>query len=649
MQTGHERAIELGENLIPPGPLVWSPDGRSILLSSEFGRLGPLLRLEVESGAITPIGPPTDDVTPGSEQVPIGWSPDGKAVYARRNRYEQGKGYCNGQILRHNLDTGQETELYREEDDGIFDCHLSSDGSQIAYAARVSKGRSVMLMPTAGGEPRELFSLPAQEKIWYTVGWSPDGRHLLFWKVTSGDAEGQSPPTYELWRISADGGQPEKLAWESQTGIFGLRLHPSGKQVAFTTGRSVTTNHIRMLQIVGLDELAKETCAANLRRIGTAIEQYKKDHGDVPDGFADLYPDYLQDPNLLLCPGDRKGGEPLEGAKDPNMRCSYTYPFRPGTEGVSGLNLALPADFPYRKGTTWKDARKLQMEYYGAVVPVAMCFQSHDAPMWLGYDGEVHEGEDGYWSWEKSPPAKAGLLSQLKSAMQSGPATWPQRYDMQRFHYLLEDDGALTKFLKTHLKEHPEDRAAREFLADLPRLRFLEGWHHGAEEDVDDGAVSLQGGDLDLIHDADPGDDEDQVVGLRFQDIPVPQGARVKRAYVQFTAHPEDPGSEKTDLVLHAELAADAERFAEVKHNITSRRKTAASVAWSPKPWTVGGERSEKQRTPDLSSLIQELVDQPDWQKGNSLVLIIGGSGRRNAESWYGARRSGAPMLYVEH
>jgi len=62
----------------------------------------------------------------------------------------------------------------------------------------------------------------------------------------------------------------------------------------------------------------------------------------------------------------------------------------------------------------------------------------------------------------------------------------------------------------------------------------------------------------------------------------------------------------------------------------------------------VGGERSEKQRTPDLSSLIQEVVDQPDWQKGNSLVLVISGSGRRNAESDY-VGWSGDPMLYVEH
>jgi hypothetical protein len=198
----------------------------------------------------------------------------------------------------------------------------------------------------------------------------------------------------------------------------------------------------------------------------------------------------------------------------------------------------------------------------------------------------------------------------------------------------------LTKLLKTHLETHPEDEAAREFLAELPGLSGLRRCVDSLQE-VDDGSVEGYRDDLEL------GEGKDRVVGIWFPDIPVPQGARIKRAYVQFTADEKEPCSEKTDLVLHAELAANAEAFANVKHNITSRPKTAASVEWSPEPWTVPDERSQKQRTPDLSSLIQEVVNQPDWQKGNALVLIISGSGRRNAQSdWSNAI---GPMLYVEH
>jgi hypothetical protein len=260
--------------------------------------------------------------------------------------------------------------------------------------------------------------------------------------------------------------------------------------------------------------------------------------------------------------------------------------------------------------------------------------------MSLAYDGEII---DEYW-WEYSAPAQAGLLSRLRSAMELEPDTWAQRYNMQRFYCLLEDEAALKKLLEIRLEEHPEDEAAREFLAEMPKLRFTYDGDDDAEE-YGEGKMYLGSYDLELIHDDKRGD---QVVGLRFRDIPVPQGAQVKRAYVQFTSFSENPGSEKTDLVLHAELAADAKAFTGDKHNITSRPKTTTSVAWSPEPWTVDGERSEKQRTPDLSSLIQEVVDQPDWKKGNSLVLIISGSGQRYVQSCNGGW-SGTPMLYVEH
>ena len=71
-------------------------------------------------------------------------------------------------------------------------------------------------------------------------------------------------------------------------------------------------------------------------------------------------------------------------------------------------------------------------------------------------------------------------------------------------------------------------------------------------------------------------------------------------------------------------------------------------MKWSPEPWNVRGKRSEKHRTPDLSSLIQEVVAQPDWQEGNALVLIVSGSGKRVAESYDGDQQN-APLLFIEY
>jgi hypothetical protein len=60
------------------------------------------------------------------------------------------------------------------------------------------------------------------------------------------------------------------------------------------------------------------------------------------------------------------------------------------------------------------------------------------------------------------------------------------------------------------------------------------------------------------------------------------------------------------------------------------------------------GEAGAGQRTPDISSIIQEIVTRLGWSSGNSLVVIITGTGERTAES-YDGDSAGAPLLYVEY
>ena len=181
--------------------------------------------------------------------------------------------------------------------------------------------------------------------------------------------------------------------------------------------------------------------------------------------------------------------------------------------------------------------------------------------------------------------------------------------------------------------------------------RFVTRSTNDAEE-FGDGQMYLDSSDLELVtpdrsDQAEiKGDKLDQVVGIRFEGIRLAKGAKIKKAYLQFTVDEVD--TEQTNLLIHAELSANAKAFEDVDGNITSRRKTTASVKWSPEPWNVEGERSEKQRTPDLSSLIQEVVAQSGWQEGNPLVFIITGSGERVAESYDGDQQN-APMLYVEY
>ena len=73
-----------------------------------------------------------------------------------------------------------------------------------------------------------------------------------------------------------------------------------------------------------------EICTQNLVAIGKAVEVYKKEHGDFPKWLSELYPKYLPDANLLLCPADEGGGKPIfTHNADPEMPVSYGYQFHP--------------------------------------------------------------------------------------------------------------------------------------------------------------------------------------------------------------------------------------------------------------------------------------------------------------------------------
>ena len=48
----------------------------------------------------------------------------------------------------------------------------------------------------------------------------------------------------------------------------------------------------------------------------------------------------------------------------------------------------------------------------------------------------------------------------------------------------------------------------------------------------------------------------------------------------------------------------------------------------------------------DIKSIIQEIVNRAGWQSGNSLAIIISGTGERVAEAYDG---SAAPQLHIEY
>ncbi|HEX4946870.1 MAG TPA: hypothetical protein VFZ34_09410, partial [Blastocatellia bacterium] len=208
LATGKER--ELTPALEVFDLFSWSPDGRTLLLSGQEsnGNLG-LYQVEADTGEVTTLwrnAPQTGWILAAE------WSPDGKAIYY----------YAQNRLLRRELASGQERELYRGS---LMRFALAPDGQRLALA----QGQSLKLITIADGVSRDLLTAQRPEAI-DCVAWMPDGQHLLFSRSNI-SPQGQRS---ELWRLPLAGGAPQRLDLTIE-GLRELRVHPAGQQLAYSS------------------------------------------------------------------------------------------------------------------------------------------------------------------------------------------------------------------------------------------------------------------------------------------------------------------------------------------------------------------------------------------------------------------------------
>jgi Tol biopolymer transport system component len=136
---------------------------------------------------------------------------DGKAIYYLR-------GF--GPLIRHDLATGKEEELFRPES-WMRWLDLSPDGKWLAF---YHGDTSIVVMPADGGEVREVAQLEESETfIPRFATWTRDGKHLLFSKRYG-----------ELWRVNVETGEQQQIGSEIP-GLSSATMHSDGKRIAFTT------------------------------------------------------------------------------------------------------------------------------------------------------------------------------------------------------------------------------------------------------------------------------------------------------------------------------------------------------------------------------------------------------------------------------
>ena len=157
------------------------------------------------------------------------WSPDGKAVYFYRfANARQGE----SRLIKREIETGRETEILR--DHLITGVAVSPDGRNIAFRSFDDPDITLMIMPSSGGDIRELVRVKKPDIISGpdAPSWTPDGRYLVY-PMTRNDGQGKART--ELWRLDPKTKEAKPLGL-TMDNVYSLALHPDLKRIAFESG-----------------------------------------------------------------------------------------------------------------------------------------------------------------------------------------------------------------------------------------------------------------------------------------------------------------------------------------------------------------------------------------------------------------------------
>ena len=229
MDTGQLR--ELKHKLGYFGSVTWSPDGRELLTGGRDlkGRNQGLYRIDVKTGDAALVVP--QSLGGSSPQ----WGPDGTQVYYRRG----------SSIVERNLASGAERDVLSIPTPGVGGFGLSPDRRTVAFDATDSSGaKSLLVMPIAGGTPRQVFRPKATDQRIGRWDWTSDGRAIAM-VLRRGDSEPR-----ELWTVDVDSGRSRKLDVDIGHWIIedGFHIDRAGKQIAFVANAGQPGLEIRALE-----------------------------------------------------------------------------------------------------------------------------------------------------------------------------------------------------------------------------------------------------------------------------------------------------------------------------------------------------------------------------------------------------------------
>jgi RNase P/RNase MRP subunit p29 len=140
-------------------------------------------------------------------------------------------------------------------------------------------------------------------------------------------------------------------------------------------------------------------------------------------------------------------------------------------------------------------------------------------------------------------------------------------------------------------------------------------------EQENDEMDSLEDDDLDFGWEGAPDDQNILTTGFRFQNITIPQGAMIEEAYIQVVSHEAKTADDVAVITIVGEASDNPQTYT-LDALITDRPETNAKVIWTvAEDWDLWGTY----KSADISSIVQELVNRPNWQSGNAMAFALKG------------------------
>jgi Tol biopolymer transport system component len=224
METGDVREVLPAElaNFYNP---EWGPDGRSVIAQGIDlkGRRG-LYQIDTGTGSTSPVV----ITEPGTFASMPTWSADGKKLYYRLSVGE------DTAFIERDIASGRDRDVIRRRRSGgvtLGGVTLSPDGKYIATRHDVDKHSTVVIIPVAGGEPREILRVAQPHFIQGVHGWAPGGTDVIAVRI-AGDTENP-----DVLLIPTTGGAPRLLEVPGFS-RGAVRVHPDGRRIAYLAGKS---------------------------------------------------------------------------------------------------------------------------------------------------------------------------------------------------------------------------------------------------------------------------------------------------------------------------------------------------------------------------------------------------------------------------